>query len=97
MVSLDHLNEKYEEQGGFQIRCDGPSVESTILIEEVIYLLAQGDLRKEIILLHWSQGASDTEISKVLAHRFGGSSAYQRQYVIRFKKKLREQMRSRLA
>lgn len=89
-LSLEYLDEMSAEQGGFQLRDEAPPVETYIIVKEKVALLAQGDVRKATILRQWANGENDTEISKVLAHLFGGKAASHYRYISRFRKSLRE-------
>lgn len=61
-------------------------VEGEVLIKEEIALLAQDDPRKNTILAIWNRGCTnDSEISSLLAKRFGGNPESHRKFIRRFR------------
>ncbi|MCY7572461.1 MULTISPECIES: hypothetical protein [Bacillus] len=61
-------------------------VEGAILLKEKTALLAQGDLRKEMILKNWSRGCTNiTEIAMLLAQQLGGNIEAHRKFIRRFR------------
>lgn len=87
-TSLDALaSGEGSEEGdglGYQFK-SSENVVGTILLNEKIALLAQGDSRKKVILNEWSKGADDKSISELLAQRFGGKAESHRKFITRFK------------
>ncbi|MDH6597583.1 hypothetical protein [Bacillus aerius] len=70
-------------------------VESEVLLKEKTALLAQGDLRKEMILTNWSRGCTNnTEIAMLLARHFGGNIEGNRKYIQRFRLKCQRELAS---
>ncbi|MGD6975981.1 hypothetical protein ACQKKC_01595 [Bacillus altitudinis] len=70
-------------------------VEGAILLKEKTALLAQGDLRKEMILKNWSRGCTNnTEIAMLLAQHFGGNIEGNRKYIQRFRLKCQRELAS---
>lgn len=70
-------------------------VEGAILLKEKTALLAQGDLRKEMILKNWSRGCTNnTEIAMLLAQHFGGNIEGYRKYIQRFRLKCQRELAS---
>ncbi|WP_260853799.1 hypothetical protein [Bacillus sp. WP8] len=70
-------------------------VESEVLLKEKTALLAQGDLRKEMILTNWSRGCTNnTEIAMLLAQHFGGNIEGYRKYIQRFRLKCQRELAS---
>src|SRR5690554_3047613 len=68
-------------------------VESEVLKKETIDLLAKGDRRKKLIVECWSNGNDNaSQISRVLAHSFGGNTESHRKFVQRFQKLCREEL-----
>ncbi|MEC2215087.1 hypothetical protein [Bacillus velezensis] len=62
------------------------SVEGEVLLKEKVALLAQDDERKKLILDTWTRGCTnDTEISTLLAQRFGGNAPSHRKFIQRFR------------
>ncbi|MGE9877916.1 hypothetical protein [Bacillus velezensis] len=62
------------------------SVEGTVLLKEKVALLAQDDERKKLILDTWIRGCTnDTEVSTLLAQRFGGNAPSHRKFIQRFR------------
>lgn len=94
-ISIDKLQLQDEEGKGFQFSNSKAGVESEVLFQEKITLLAQGDSRKEMVLIEWSKGAEDKSISKVLAHRFGGKPESHRKFISRFKTECRNRLESK--
>ncbi|MED1742042.1 hypothetical protein P4U97_21530 [Bacillus swezeyi] len=61
-------------------------VEGEVLLKEKIALLAQDDPRKKTILAIWNRGCTnDSEISSLLAERFGGNPESHRKFIRRFR------------
>lgn len=79
-----------DEKLGFQIQDPLAGVEEKILHKERVTLLAQGDPRREVILMQWSKGANDKSISELLAQLFGGQAETHRKFILRFRTKCRE-------
>lgn len=70
-------------------------VEGEVLLKEKTALLAQGDLRKEMILMNWSRGCTNnTEIAMLLAQHFGGNIEGNRKYIQRFRLKCQRELAS---
>jgi hypothetical protein len=72
-------------------------VEETVIkkvdTQRKITLLAKGDRRKSFILNLWGAGyTNESEISTILANRFGGNSHSHRKYIQRFRKKCQESL-----
>ncbi|MCR9040804.1 hypothetical protein QRX25_14925 [Bacillus sp. L381] len=62
------------------------SVEDAVLIKEKVDLLAQDDPRKKLILDTWTRGCTnDTEVSTLLAQRFGGNARSHCRFIQRFR------------
>lgn len=62
------------------------SVEGEVLLKEKAALLAQDDPRKTLILDTWIRGCTnDTEISTLLAQRFGGNARSHCRFIQRFR------------
>ncbi|PJH94921.1 hypothetical protein [Bacillus sp. SN1] len=62
------------------------SVEGEVLLKEKAALLAQDDPRKTLILDTWIRGCTnDTEISTLLAQRFGGNARSHCKFIQRFR------------
>ncbi|AZV88340.1 hypothetical protein BUN12_0076 [Bacillus amyloliquefaciens] len=62
------------------------SVEDAVLLKEKVALLAQDDERKKLILDTWTRGCTnDTEVSTLLAQRFGGNAPSHRKFIQRFR------------
>ncbi len=61
------------------------TIDDGLMAKEKIALLAQNDLRKKVILECWTDGFTNTtEISALLAQRFGGNSETHRKFIRRF-------------
>lgn len=84
MVSKDRAPEG-TDLNGWDIEDPLARAEDTVLFKEKITLLAEGDHRKELILLKWSEGEHDKNISELLAQRLGGKSESHRKFIGRFK------------
>ncbi|MED1527863.1 hypothetical protein [Bacillus pumilus] len=68
-------------------------VEGEVVLKEKTALLAQGDLRKEMILTNWSRGCTNnTEIAMLLAQHFGGNIEGYRKYIQRFRLKCQREL-----
>ncbi|WP_065643760.1 hypothetical protein [Bacillus paralicheniformis] len=68
-------------------------VEGEVLLKEKIALLAQDDPRKKTILEIWNRGCTnDSEISSLLAERFGGNPESHRKFIRRFRLHCQDQL-----
>ncbi|MGE7271407.1 hypothetical protein ACQKK5_08105 [Brevibacillus panacihumi] len=62
-------------------------VEGEVITKEMVALLAQGDPKKEKVLLEWLSGnTNDSNIAQMLAHLYGGKEDSHRQAIKRFRK-----------
>jgi hypothetical protein len=62
-------------------------VESSIVAKEMIALLAEGDPKREAILIAWCDGCyNDSKLSELLAQLFGGKAESHRKAITRFRK-----------
>lgn len=77
LISIDMMSEK-----GIEPKTDGGLSK---IFTEKIPALASGDQRKELIIEFWREGKSDSDISKLLAQHFGGSSEGHRTFIKRFR------------
>ncbi|MGR3287964.1 hypothetical protein [Bacillus sonorensis] len=69
------------------------NVVSEVLLKEKIDLLAQDDPRKKTILAIWNRGCTnDSEISSLLAKRFGGNPESHRKFIQRFRAHCQSQL-----
>ena len=67
------------------------NVESEVLAKEMATLLAQGNLRKKIILGNWITGNDNvSDIARLMAQTIGGSVETHRKYIHRFQKECRK-------
>ncbi len=73
---------------GFQFKSNS-DVESEVAFTERVTELAQGDPRRETILLQWSKGSEDLAISELLAQLYGGKATGHRSFIKRFKTECR--------
>lgn len=63
------------------------NVESSVVAKEMIALLAEGDPKREAILIAWCDGCfNDSKISELLAQLFGGNIDTHRKAIQRFRK-----------
>ena len=68
-------------------------VEGDVLLKEKVALLAQDDPRKRTILEAWIRGCTnDTDISTLLAQRFGGNAKCHRIFIQRFRSRCQSQL-----
>lgn len=68
-------------------------VEGEVLLKEKIALLAQDDPRKRTILEAWIRGCTnDSDISTLLAQRFGGNARCHRIFIQRFRSRCQTQL-----
>lgn len=85
------INDRYSNDEGdrsleLDITDGLAAVDDKFLAKEKVALLAEGDLRKLVVLRAWLQGiTSDSEIALFLAEQFGGKTDSHRKYVIRFR------------
>lgn len=84
-VLLSALESTSDDEQGYQFEDVLANVENQVTFQEKVTLLAQGDEKKELILLQWSGGVNDSTIATLLAQRFGGKSESHRKYIGRFK------------
>lgn len=69
------------------------NVEGKVLLKEKVALLAQDDPRKRTILEEWIRGCTnDTDISTLLAQRFGGNAKCHRIFIQRFRSRCQSQL-----
>ncbi|MCY7954734.1 hypothetical protein MOB72_08200 [Bacillus licheniformis] len=69
------------------------NVEGEVLLKEKIALLAQDDPRKRTILEAWIRGCTnDSDISTLLAQRFGGNAKCHRIFIQRFRSRCQSQL-----
>jgi hypothetical protein len=67
---------------------DNVIIEDSLITKEIVSNLAEGDERKEYILTCWSEGIyNETNISELLAQRFGGNARSHCKYLQRFREK----------
>lgn len=85
-IPLSAFDSKSDDDLGFQFEDVLANVEETITLQEKIALLAQGEEKKELILLQWSGSVDDSTIASLLQQRFGGNKESHRKYVQRFRK-----------
>lgn len=89
-VSIDSIKEGENIWEPRDVLAD---VEGEVLLKEKIALLAQGDLRKKTILEIWNRGCTnDSEISSLLAKRFGGNPESHRKFIRRFRIHCQDQL-----
>lgn len=75
------------------IKDDLAVVDDSIIVNERIALLAEGDSRKRVILKAWSEGYfNDSELATLLAQRFGGVEESHRKFIRRFRNNCREKL-----
>lgn len=90
-VSMTALEGDGDENLGYQFE----SIESTehdVFFKERVTLLAQGNPKKQTVLLQWSKGAEDKAISELLAQLHGGKAESHRKFIQRFKTECRNQL-----
>ncbi|MDQ9094265.1 hypothetical protein [Bacillus licheniformis] len=69
------------------------NVVGEVLLKEKTALLAQDDPRKKTILAIWNRGCTnDSEISSLLAKRFGGNPESHRKFIQRFRAHCQSQL-----
>lgn len=93
VISIESLSQD-DEKGNiipYEVEDESFSIEDDIVekisIQEKITLLAQGDIRKKLILDAWTNGVTnDLELSRMLAHSTGGNVESHRKYIQRFRK-----------
>ena len=83
-ISMSAFESDNEDDTGFQF-VSKTDVEAEVLYQERVTLLAQGNPKKEVILLNWTVGATDSAISEMLAHQFGGKAESHRKFIQRFR------------
>ncbi|PAE24022.1 hypothetical protein [Bacillus sp. 7894-2] len=88
-VSMVALEGNGDEDLGYQFEADGRT-EDYVMFKERVTLLAQGNPKKETILLQWSRGAEDKSISELLAQLYGGKAESHRKFIQRFKTDCKE-------
>lgn len=96
LVSMNALEGTGEEDLGFQFQSSS-NVEDDISFKERVTLLAQGNPKKQTVLLQWSKGAEDKAISELLAQLYGGKAESHRKFVQRFKTECRARLEAELA
>ncbi|MCY9372664.1 hypothetical protein [Bacillus haynesii] len=90
MSSLEGLSEGETPWEPRDVLAD---VEGEVLLKEKIALLAQDDPRKKTILEIWNRGCTnDSEISSLLAERFGGNPESHRKFIQRFRVHCQDQL-----
>jgi hypothetical protein len=85
-----------DESLGYQFKSND-NTEYDVEFKERVTLLAQGNPKKETILLQWSRGAEDKAISELLAQLFGGKATGHRSFIKRFKTECRDRLASETA
>ena len=90
-VSMTALEGTGDEDLGYQFRSN-ESTEHDVLFKERVTLLAQGNPKKQTILLQWSKGTEDKAISELLAQLYGGKAESHRKFIQRFKTECRNQL-----
>ncbi|SCA85314.1 hypothetical protein [Bacillus glycinifermentans] len=89
-VAIESVN---EEETVWEPVDVSANVVGEVLLKEKIALLAQGDPRKKTILAIWSRGCTnDSEISSLLAKRFGGNPESHRIFIQRFRSRCQSQL-----
>ncbi|WP_154059174.1 hypothetical protein [Bacillus paralicheniformis] len=89
-VSIEELSEGESIWEPVDVLAD---VEGEVLLKEKIALLAQDDPRKKTILEIWNRGCTnDSEISSLLAERFGGNPESHRKFIRRFRLHCQDQL-----
>ncbi|MFN2748059.1 hypothetical protein ACINLE_06940 [Bacillus sp. z60-18] len=69
------------------------NVVGKVLLKEKVALLAQGDPRRTLILDTWIRGCTnDTDISTLLAQRFGGNARSHCRFIQRFRAHCQSQL-----
>lgn len=91
-ISMAAMEGDSDEDLGYQFKSSSDT-EQDVIFKDRVTLLAQGNPKKETILLQWSRGAEDKSISELLAQLYGGKAESHRKFVQRFK----TECRSRLA
>jgi hypothetical protein len=89
-------SEEGEESLGYQFKSKD-NTEHDVEFKERVTLLAQGNPKKETILLQWSRGAEDKAISELLAQLYGGKAESHRKFIQRFKTECRDRLASEMA
>jgi DNA-directed RNA polymerase specialized sigma24 family protein len=95
-ISMTAMEGDGDEDLGYQFE-SVDNTEQTIEFKERVTLLAQGNPKKEAILLQWSRGAEDKAISQLLAQLFGGKAESHRKFIQRFKTDCRDRLASETA
>jgi DNA-directed RNA polymerase specialized sigma subunit len=90
-VSMSALEGESEEDLGYQFESK-ENTEHDVLFKERVTLLAQGNPKRQMVLIQWSKGADDKSISVMLAHHFGGKAESHRKFVTRFKTECRDRL-----
>ncbi|MDR4959643.1 hypothetical protein [Bacillus sonorensis] len=89
-LSIDAIN---EEETVWEPEDVSANVVGEVLLKEKIALLAQDDPRKKTILAIWNRGCTnDSEISSLLAKRFGGNPESHRKFIQRFRAHCQSQL-----
>lgn len=96
-VSMNAMEDSTKDRDGLGYQFTDPlaRVEDEVMVKEKITLLAQGDLRRKLILEYWSQGINnDKHISELLAQRIGGNSETHRKFIMRFRDKCKKRLKA---
>ncbi|WP_077736248.1 MULTISPECIES: hypothetical protein [Bacillus] len=89
-VAIESIN---EEGNVWEPEDVSENVVGKVLLKEKVALLAQGDPRKRVILEAWIRGCTnDTDISTLLAQRFGGNAKCHRIFIQRFRSRCQSQL-----
>ncbi|EME76183.1 hypothetical protein OZL92_20745 [Bacillus sonorensis] len=89
-VAIEYIN---EEGTVWEPEDVSTNVVGEVLLKEKVALLAQGDPRKRVILEAWIRGCTnDTDISTLLAQRFGGNARSHCRFIQRFRSRCQSQL-----
>lgn len=87
LLPLDHGEVSILET----LKDDLADVPKKVLLNEKVALLAEGDIRKRLVLNEWMKGcADDSSIAAFLAKRIGGKKESHRRFITRFRTSCRE-------
>ena len=90
-VSMTALEGESDDELGYQFESNA-NVEADVMFRSRVTELAQGDPRRETILLQWSKGSEDLAISELLAQLYGGKATGHRSFIKRFKTECRNML-----
>lgn len=90
-ISMAALEGDSDSDLGYQFESN-EDVEDDVMFKERVALLAQGNSKKETILLQWSRGAEDKSISELLAQLFGGKAESHRKFIQRYRTECRDRL-----